>query len=184
MALVIEGLGKTYPNGTRALTSVTLAVAVGEIIAVIGGLGCGKSTLLRLVAGLDAATEGRIVLDGAEIAGPHPAIGVVFQEPPLLPWLPVAGNVGFGLAGLAARTRRARVADALDKVGLADHADRWPRELSGGQAQRVAIARALIHVPRSCCSMSHFPRWTPLPGWISKIICWTCGTKRGQHCCW
>jgi sulfonate transport system ATP-binding protein len=147
MALVIEGLGKTYPNGTRALANVTLAVEVGEIVAVIGGSGCGKSTLLRLVSGLDAATEGQVVLDGTEIAGPHQAVGVVFQEPRLLPWLSVAGNVGFGLAGLAAQGRRARVAGALAKVGLADHAARWPRELSGGQAQRVAIARALITRP-------------------------------------
>ncbi|MEJ1158100.1 ABC transporter ATP-binding protein [Prosthecomicrobium sp. N25] len=145
--LAIESVGRIYPNGTRALERVTLTVGPGEIVAVVGGSGCGKSTMLRLVSGLDHATEGRIVVDGTVIAEPHPAVGLVFQEPRLLPWLTVADNVGFGLADLPREEREARVAAALGKVGLAEHARRWPRELSGGQAQRVAIARALVARP-------------------------------------
>lgn len=146
--LTIQDLSKTYADGTRALSGLTLSLAPGEIVAVVGGSGCGKTTLLRLVAGLDTATAGSIRLDGATIDGPHPGLGLVFQEPRLLPWLSIAENVGFGLGDRPAAERRARVARALDRVGLADHAGRWPRELSGGQQQRVAIARAFVADPR------------------------------------
>lgn len=145
--LVVETVGRVYPNGLRALDRVALDLKAGEILAVVGGSGCGKSTLLRLVSGLDRASEGRVLVDGVEIAAPHPAVGIVFQEPRLLPWLTVADNVGFGLAEVARSERDARVAAALAKVGLADYGGRWPRELSGGQAQRVAIARALVPRP-------------------------------------
>ncbi len=146
--LTLEHLSKIYADGTRALADVNLAVRPGETVALIGGSGCGKTTLLRLVAGLDRASQGAIRLDGDAIGEPHPAIGIVFQEPRLLPWLNVADNVGFGLDAVPAAERRARVAHALDKVGLADHATRWPRDLSGGQQQRVAIARAFVTNPR------------------------------------
>ena len=146
--LSLERLSKTYADGTRALADVTLDVRESEIVALIGGSGCGKTTLLRLIAGLDRESAGRIRLDGEVLSGPHPAVGIVFQEPRLLPWLTVADNVGFGLDGIAAAERRARVAHALEKVGLADHARRWPRDLSGGQQQRVAIARAFVTNPK------------------------------------
>ncbi|PWB66793.1 MAG: nitrate/sulfonate/bicarbonate ABC transporter ATP-binding protein [Bradyrhizobiaceae bacterium] len=145
--LSLHGVGKTYATGLRALDGVALAVAPGEIVAVVGGSGCGKSTLLRLVSGLDRPTDGEVVLDGTAITAPHERIGIVFQEPRLLPWLTVAGNVGFGLADRSRAERAERVAQALDRVGLADKAGVWPRELSGGQAQRVAIARALVTRP-------------------------------------
>ena len=146
--LVLERVGKTYSNGVHALGGVSLVVKPGEIVAVIGGSGCGKSTLLRAVGGLDPASEGAVVLDGERITAPHEKIGIVFQEPRLLPWLKVADNIGFGLADLPAAERRTRVAAALDRVGLGDKAAMWPRELSGGQAQRVAIARALVPRPQ------------------------------------
>ena len=146
--LSIEDLSKTYADGTRALAGIDLAVPAGEIVALIGGSGCGKTTLLRLVAGLDRASAGAVRLDGEEIRAPHPGVGLVFQEPRLLPWLDVAGNVGFGLADLPRAERAARVAHALERVGLAEHAGRWPRELSGGQQQRVSIARAFVAHPR------------------------------------
>lgn len=145
--LEISGLGKIYPNGTRALERVSLNIDGGEIVAIVGGSGCGKSTLLRLVSGLDTPSEGHVVVDGKRITAPHPAVGIVFQEPRLLPWLTVAENIAFGIRELSPEERSARVAVALAKVGLTGYADRWPRELSGGQGQRVAIARALVPRP-------------------------------------
>jgi len=144
VTLNISHVGKTYANLVRALDGISLDVAPGEIVAVVGGSGCGKSTLLRLVSGLDNPTQGNVALDGDAIVSPHEKIGIVFQEPRLLPWLTVAGNVGFGLAD---RPKAERVARQLDRVGLTEKANVWPRELSGGQAQRVAIARALIMRP-------------------------------------
>ena len=145
--LVLDRIGKTYPNGVQALGGVSLEVEPGEIVAVIGGSGCGKSTMLRAIGGLDPASEGAVTLDGERITQPHEKIGIIFQEPRLLPWLKVAGNVGFGLGDRPKAERAQRVAAALNRVGLADKAAMWPRELSGGQAQRVAIARALVPRP-------------------------------------
>jgi sulfonate transport system ATP-binding protein len=145
--LALEQVSKTYPNGVQALARFSAEIRLGEIVAIIGGSGCGKSTLLRAVAGLDRASSGKATLDGDTITAPHPKIGIIFQEPRLLPWLSVADNIGFGLSELPAGQRRERVATALARVGLADKARAWPRELSGGQAQRVAIARALVPQP-------------------------------------
>jgi sulfonate transport system ATP-binding protein len=146
--LTLDHLSKTYADGTRALSDIELTVREGEIVALIGGSGCGKTTLLRLIAGLDRASAGAIRLDREVIAEPHPAVGLVFQEPRLLPWLSVADNVGFGLDGVPKAERNARIAHALEKVGLRDYAARWPRDLSGGQQQRVAIARAFVANPK------------------------------------
>ena len=145
--LELEQIGKIYPNGVHALDGVSFTVGLGEIVAIIGGSGCGKSTLLRAVSGLDTPSQGRVLLDGDTFTSPHEKIGIVFQEPRLLPWLSVTENVGFGLEHRPRAERRERVAAALARVGLADKATMWPRELSGGQAQRVAIARALVPRP-------------------------------------
>jgi sulfonate transport system ATP-binding protein len=145
--LALKNVGKTYPNGVHALEGATLEVGPGEIVVVVGGSGCGKSTLLRLVCGLDRPTQGAITLDGTPITGPHEKIGMVFQEPRLLPWLSVAENVGFGLEHRPREERHARVAMQLERVALYDKAAMWPRELSGGQAQRAALARALVTRP-------------------------------------
>ena len=145
--LALDKVGKIYPNGVQALERFTAEISPGELIAIIGGSGCGKSTLLRAVAGLDRPSSGTVTLDGTAIAAPHPKIGIIFQEPRLLPWLSVADNIGFGLSDLTANARRQKVAAALARVGLTDKANAWPRELSGGQAQRVAIARALVPQP-------------------------------------
>jgi sulfonate transport system ATP-binding protein len=145
--LSLQSVTKIYPNGVHALERFSAEIKQGEIVAVIGGSGCGKSTLLRAVAGLEPATSGTVTLDRVAITSPHAKIGIIFQEPRLLPWLSVADNIGFGLSELPAAERRARVARALERVGLADKARAWPRELSGGQAQRVAIARALVPQP-------------------------------------
>ncbi|TDR87335.1 ABC transporter ATP-binding protein [Enterovirga rhinocerotis] len=146
--LSLDRLSKTYADGTVALSDITLTVAESEIVALIGGSGCGKTTLLRLLAGLDVASRGGITLDGVPITEPHPSVGIVFQEPRLLPWLTVAQNVGFGLADRSSAEAKGRIAHALEKVGLAGHAARWPKELSGGQQQRVAIARAFVTEPK------------------------------------
>ena len=145
--LVLDRIGKTYPNGVRALDGVSLEVRPGEIVVVIGGSGSGKSTMLRAICGLDPPSQGRVLLDGIAINAPHEEIGIVFQEPRLLPWLCVADNVGFGLDHRPKQERRARVARALERVALSEKAAMWPRELSGGQAQRVAIVRALVPRP-------------------------------------
>jgi sulfonate transport system ATP-binding protein len=145
--LALDRVSKVYPNGVHALDGISLGVEPGEIVAVVGGSGCGKSTLLRVVSGLDNPTQGRIALDGEPITAPHEKIGIVFQEPRLLPWLSVADNVGFGLADRPKAERANRVSAALEHVGLSEKARVWPRELSGGQAQRVALARALVPRP-------------------------------------
>src|SRR5262249_49830015 len=135
----------------------------GELLVIIGGSGCGKSTLRRAASGLDTPTEGRVLLDGMLIREPHERIGILFQEPRLLPWLRVAANVGFGLEGRPKAERAQRVAFAIERVGLADKAGVWPRELSGGQAQRGAIARALVTRPsalllEACSALDAFTR--------------------------
>jgi sulfonate transport system ATP-binding protein len=145
--LELERVGKSYPNGVHALDGVSFSVGPGEIVAIVGGSGCGKSTLLRAISGLDTPSEGRVLLDGESVTQPHEKIGMIFQEPRLLPWLTVADNVGFGLDDRPRRELNGRTAAALVRVGLVDKANMWPRELSGGQAQRVAIARALVPHP-------------------------------------
>ncbi len=145
--LVLDHVGKIYPNGVHALENFSARIKPGEIVAIIGGSGCGKSTLLRAISGLDRATTGSVTLDTIAIIAPHEKIGIIFQEPRLLPWLSVAGNIGFGLGDLPSAERQQQVARALARVGLTDKANAWPRELSGGQAQRVAIARALVPSP-------------------------------------
>ncbi|MGL4727682.1 MAG: ABC transporter ATP-binding protein [Bosea sp. (in: a-proteobacteria)] len=146
--LTLDALSKTYADGTEALRRVSLTIPNGEIVALLGGSGCGKTTLLRLVAGLDAPSAGHIRLDDESIVAPHASVGIIFQEPRLLPWLTIAQNAGFGLMHLPEAKREALVANALTRVGLEGQGGRWPRELSGGQQQRVAIARALVTRPK------------------------------------
>jgi sulfonate transport system ATP-binding protein len=136
--------GKRY--GSRAvLDRLTLKIGRGEIVSLVGPTGCGKSTLLRILAGLDRQFDGDVVLDGTPQHGPSPRIGVIFQEPRLLPWLSVADNVAF-----SAGPRRGgdpRVDELLSQVGLAGSRTLLPKQLSGGMAQRVAIARGLFSQP-------------------------------------
>jgi sulfonate transport system ATP-binding protein len=131
----VRGLRRDYGRRT-VLRDLDLDLAPGEFVALLGKTGCGKTTLLRVLAGLDEATAGTVQAPGA------PA--VVFQEPRLLPWKRVTDNVTIGLPGRAARDAALQ---ALDEVGLRDHADAWPLTLSGGEAQRAALARALVREP-------------------------------------
>ncbi|TBU93283.1 ABC transporter ATP-binding protein [Stutzerimonas kirkiae] len=145
--LNIAHVDKTYRNGTVALHNVSLAVNEGEIVAVVGGSGCGKSTLLRLISGLDQVSTGTITVEGVKVDQPSALVGLVFQEPRLLSWLTVAENIAFGIRHLPKAEREQRVRTLLEDVRLPEYGDRWPKELSGGQAQRVAIARALAAEP-------------------------------------
>jgi sulfonate transport system ATP-binding protein len=144
--LEIRALTKQF-DGVPALAGIDLAAAPGEIVAVLGTSGSGKSTLLRIVGGIEPASAGEVHLDGRIVTGPSPKLGFVFQEPRLMPWLSVRDNVAFGLGALPRQQQRALAGEALDRVGLADAAELWPRQLSGGMAQRVAIARALVTRP-------------------------------------
>jgi len=129
------------------LQDLSLEVSPSEIAALIGPSGCGKSTLLRLISGLERDHAGRLVIDGREVTGPSRAVGFVFQEPRLLPWLTVAGNIVLGLPPAKRRNAGALVQDLLAQVQLEGTADALPRQLSGGMAQRVALARALAAEP-------------------------------------
>jgi sulfonate transport system ATP-binding protein len=145
--LQLDHIGKQFDNRVVALDGISLHLRAGEIVTLVGASGCGKSTLLRIVAGLEQPSTGRVLLAGAPLTGPHPAVGVIFQEPRLLPWLSVAANVRFGLAHLPAAEQAQRTAAVLARVDLSSFAEALPRQLSGGMAQRVAIARALVTQP-------------------------------------
>jgi sulfonate transport system ATP-binding protein len=141
--LEIRGLSKRYGK-RQVLQHTELVIEPGEFVAIVGRSGCGKSTLLRLVAGLEAATQGSIRLDGQDVSGLREDTRIMFQDSRLLPWRRVIDNVALGLppGGHAAAV------DVLAQVGLADRQPDWPARLSGGQRQRVSLARALVHNPR------------------------------------
>ena len=145
--LELDGIAKTYPNGYAALDRLDLAVGAGEIVAVVGASGCGKSTLLRLIAGLDRPSQGTVRLAGRPVTGPSREVGIVFQEPRLMPWLSVRENVAFGLGRLPRAERRRLAEAAVGRVRLAGFGDALPQQLSGGMAQRAALARALVTRP-------------------------------------
>ena len=146
----ITGPSKTYKNGTLALSNINLTVADGEFLTLLGPSGCGKSTLLRLIAGFGATSEGSIKWTSTAKNGTRPKLGFVFQEPTLMPWASVFDNVylPLRLSGISRRTAKNQVFDAIEKVGLGEAANQYPRELSGGMKMRVSIARALVVKPR------------------------------------
>ncbi len=152
ISITIEGLAKVFRRGeleTRALDGIDLTVGTGEFLAIVGPSGCGKSTLLRLIAGLIPPSAGRVLIEGEPVDGPHTQLGIVFQKPVLLEWRTVLGNVLLQaeMRRLDSRATVPRAQRLLAAVGLAEFADRYPHELSGGMQQRAAIARALIHDP-------------------------------------
>ena len=151
MRLALDRIGVVI-EGRPILDDVSLDVAAGERLALLGPSGSGKSTALRVAAGLQRPTAGRVVLDGADVTAlpPHRrGVGLVFQDAALFPHRDVAGNVGFGprVAHVPREERDARVAEALELVGLAGTERRDVTTLSGGEAQRVALARALAPGP-------------------------------------
>jgi NitT/TauT family transport system ATP-binding protein len=165
----LRNVGKTFTSGTTALEGFNLDVSDGEFVSLLGPSGCGKSTALRIVAGLSAASEGTVEWPGAAAGTAsrvYPTcsnldrrtracpssdgrIGFVFQEPTLMPWADVVANVRLPLklARAGEAWARAAVCQALDRVGLADFANAFPRELSGGMKMRTSIARALVTEP-------------------------------------
>jgi NitT/TauT family transport system ATP-binding protein len=141
----LRGVGKTFDSGTTALDGFDLDVRAGEFVSLLGSSGCGKSTALRIIAGLSAASKGAVEWPAG--AG---QIGFVFQEPTLMPWAKIAANVALPLKLAHAGDTGSRTAamQALKRVGLADFADAFPRELSGGMKMRASIARALVTEPQ------------------------------------
>jgi len=155
MSLDISDLAKRYGD-SAVFANVTLEVAAGEFVAIVGESGVGKSTLLNCMAGLDHWDAGQVMHDGVDIGAldaeqralwRRRRVGFVFQAFHVLPHLDVAQNIALPLMLLGERDTAARVTQMLDAVGLAGFGGRLPQELSGGQLQRVAIARALVHRP-------------------------------------
>ena len=156
----LRGVTKTYDNGVMALGPLDLTVRQGEFISLLGSSGCGKSTVLRLIAGLIAPSAGTVHVSHKQVFRDHVSrhedtaqtnqpIGFVFQEPTLMPWATVGENVRLPLklARVSKTKARERVNEALERVGLADFAAAFPRELSGGMKMRASLARALVTDP-------------------------------------
>jgi len=140
-------------NGSEqvvAINDVSLDVSAGEFFSIIGPSGCGKSTLLRIIGGLLTASSGELTVGSDKVNGPHPWVGMVFQEESTFPWRTTLGNVEFGLEmrGVAQDQRRQKSREMIRLVGLSGFEERYPSELSGGMKQRVAIARALVLEPK------------------------------------
>lgn len=153
MALEIKNIKKTFPMKTGdldVLSNINLRVEDGEIISIVGVSGCGKSTLLKILAGLEKATSGKIVLDGnIRGKGLRKEIGMIFQESRLLPWSTVEHNIEFGLPEKTdPKEKKKLIQEYIDLVGLKGFEKAYPNQLSGGMQQRVSIARTLIHHPR------------------------------------
>jgi NitT/TauT family transport system ATP-binding protein len=144
----ISNLSKTFEGSDQsvpALQDINLVLSQGEFVCLLGPSGCGKSTLLNSIAGFIQPSTGEIVVDGRPVTGPGPDRGVVFQEYAIFPWMTVDRNIAFGLEikGISGPEIRERVDALLDKLGLREFRDRYPKDLSGGMRQRVAIARLL-----------------------------------------
>ena len=150
----IDGVSRVYDDRQRknqvtALDNVSLSVQRNEFLCLLGPSGCGKSTLLNMIAGFDIPTKGTVNVGGQIVQAPGADRGVVFQQPTLMPWLPVWENVAFHLKmqGMSKNLRRERVQRFIDMVGLKGFENHYPSELSGGMNQRVGIARALLMNP-------------------------------------
>ena len=155
--IVLHEVCKRYPNGVQALTDVSLQIPERDFVFLVGPSGAGKSTFIRLLIREELPTSGRVFVDGQDLSRLRRRdvsmlrrkVSVIFQDFKLLPQKTVSENVAFALevSGYSREDVRRMVPDTLDLVGLADKADRFPRDLSGGEQQRVAIARALVRQP-------------------------------------
>ena len=148
--LAVRSATKVYPvasGNLLALDRCSLSIREHEIVSIVGPSGCGKTTLLWSMSGLHSLSQGDILLDGGRIAGPHPDIGLVFQEANLLPWRNLDANIRFPFEIKRTRPDREWIAHLMQRVGLEGFGERFPRELSGGMQQRAAIVRALSLKP-------------------------------------
>jgi sulfonate transport system ATP-binding protein len=153
MGLELKNIRRVFSlqqSELEVLKDISLDIADGEIISIVGGSGCGKSTLLKIIAGLDKATEGEILLDGKPLEKPNQKeVGIIFQEARLFPWKSVEKNIAFGLTDqLSKEEREKKIQEHIDLVGLQGFEKALPDQLSGGMKQRVSIARSLINRPR------------------------------------
>ena len=149
--LEISDISKIFKNNEKdvaALQKTNLIINDHEIISLVGQSGCGKSTLLRIIGGLEKASTGFIKLNNKIIKKPSSNIGMVFQDPRLMPWLNVYDNIKLSILNENKKQQKVKISKTLQKVGLENCEKLWPRELSGGMAQRVAIARALVREPK------------------------------------
>ncbi|OAI01812.1 ABC transporter ATP-binding protein [Methylomonas methanica] len=153
--LEVRGLSKQYRSKNRTVKvfeNIDLQVRPHEVVCLLGASGCGKSSLLTTLAGLQTADAGEICFAGETLTKPDPRLGIMFQDPCLLPWLRVRQNVAFGLTldaapKLGKTELKQQIETALQWVGLQHSADAYPSQLSGGMAQRVSLARALVRNP-------------------------------------
>ncbi|WP_246734902.1 ABC transporter ATP-binding protein [Chelativorans sp. ZYF759] len=153
LVVKMRSVTKVFSNGTLALSNMSMDIGAGEFVSLLGPSGCGKSTALRIIAGLGRPSSGTIDWPSSRINSrglPEGDVGFVFQEPTLMPWQTVFGNVflPLRLQGKTKAGSRERIMETLAMVGLADFANAYPRELSGGMKMRVSIARALITGPK------------------------------------
>ena len=149
--LEISNISKIFKNNKKdmaALQKTNLLINDHEIISLVGQSGCGKSTLLRIIGGLEKASTGFIKLNNKIIKKPSSNIGMVFQDPRLMPWLNVYDNIKLSILNENNKQQKVKISKTLQKVGLENCEKLWPRELSGGMAQRVAIARTLVREPK------------------------------------
>lgn len=148
--LVVEKATKFYDTKSgplHAIDNFSMSVADGDFTCVVGPSGCGKTTLLWSMAGLHSLTSGEVRLDGEAVTGPHPQIGMVFQEANLLPWRTLMRNIQLPFEIKREKPDQERIDTLLERVGLGGFGNKFPRELSGGMQQRAAIVRALSFNP-------------------------------------
>jgi NitT/TauT family transport system ATP-binding protein len=156
LAIELRAVTKTFPprkqgeEGYTALQDVTLEVPVGRFVALVGPSGCGKSTTLTLVAGLDSATAGSVLVEGAQVRGIAQNVGFLFQRDALLPWKTVRENVALPLRlrGVGSDEIARRTNDWIARVGLRGFEDAWPHHLSGGMRKRASLAQTLVYEPQ------------------------------------
>ncbi|HEY6071034.1 MAG TPA: ABC transporter ATP-binding protein [Chthoniobacterales bacterium] len=154
-SLAVRDVKKSFPapddplSGRQVLDGVSFSLAPGELVSLVGPSGCGKSTLLRLIAGLDSADSGDLLIGSDPITAPNAERGLVFQDPNLFPWLTVRRNIQAGLVARGVlQEKKSEVDEFMRLVGLEVFANVYPHHLSGGMAQRAALARALINHPK------------------------------------